>query len=83
MQWNQLHDEDKLVERLRQPYAGGIDLKVVRTSHKLLKTRPHTFDDCVAFARKKYEAYYVHKSLQLLHSFPLDHKVDDKGSKYQ
>jgi len=80
MQWNQLHDEDNLVERLRQPYAGGIDLKVVRTSAKLLKNRPHTFDDCVVFARKKYEAYYVHKPLQLLHSFPLDHKVDDKGT---
>jgi len=79
-QWNQLAEEENLIERLQAPNGGGIDLKVVRTSAKLLRTRPNNFDDCLAFARKKYEDYFVNKAIQLVHNFPLDHKIDDKGT---
>eukprot|EP01114_Cavostelium_apophysatum_P007108 TRINITY_DN1882_c0_g1_i1.p1 TRINITY_DN1882_c0_g1~~TRINITY_DN1882_c0_g1_i1.p1 ORF type:complete len:1017 (+),score=344.72 TRINITY_DN1882_c0_g1_i1:189-3239(+) len=80
LQWNQLIDEENLVERLGQPYGAGIDLKIVRTGAKLLKTRPQSYEDCLAFARKKFENYFVNKTLQLLHNFPLDHKIDEKGT---
>ena len=53
----------------------------MRTSQKLIKNKPNNYEDCLAFARLKFEAYFVNKSIQLLHNFPLDHKIDDKGSK--
>jgi len=80
MQWNQLVDDSNLIEKLKAPNGGGLDLKIVRTAASLLKKRPRTFSDCVEFARIKFEQYYVHKTLQLLHNFPLDHKTDDKGT---
>lgn len=82
MQWNQLIDESHLVERLNSPHGGGLDLKIVRTSVKLLRDRPKDFADCVRFARLKYEAYFVNKTKQLLYNFPLDHKIDEKGSMF-
>jgi hypothetical protein len=57
-----------------------VDLKIVRTAVKLLRNRPKSFEDCIAFARKRFEDYYINKTIQLLHNFPLDHKVDDKGT---
>jgi hypothetical protein len=73
-------EEENLVQRLGAPNGGGIDLKIVRTAVKLLRNRPKSFEDCIAFARRKFEDYYINKTTQLLHNFPLDHKVDDKGS---
>ncbi len=70
------------MDRLSAPFGGGLDLKIVRTVHKLIKHRPTSFEDCIAYARLKFESYYRNKAIQLLHNFPLDHKVDDKGSKF-
>ena len=42
--------------------------------------RPASFEDCVVFARKKFESYFYNKTVQLLHNFPLDHKTNE-GSK--
>ncbi len=39
---------------------------------KLLENRPYSFEDCVRWARLKFEKYFSNKILQLLHSFPLD-----------
>lgn len=80
MQWNQLVEEENLITRLKQPNGGGIDLKIVRTASKLIKQRPFNFEDCISFARLKFETYYVNKTIQLLHNFPLDHKIDEKGT---
>ncbi|PRP83916.1 ubiquitin-like modifier activating enzyme 6 [Planoprotostelium fungivorum] len=80
MQWNQLVEETDLMTKLKQPFGGGLDLKRVRTSAKLVQKRPRSFHDCIAFARRKFESYFKNKSLQLLHAFPLDHKTDDKGT---
>jgi ubiquitin-activating enzyme E1-like protein 2 len=81
LQWNQLMDQENFLAKLTSPQGGGLDLKVVRTSAKLLKQKPRSYEDCIAFARLKFEAYFVNKSKQLLHNFPLDHKVDAQGSK--
>lgn len=81
MQFNQLLDENDLANRLKLPQGGGLDIKVLRAVRKMLKNKPKSFDDCVVYARLKFESYYSNKAKQLLHSFPLDHKVDAKGSK--
>eukprot|EP01116_Phalansterium_solitarium_P008754 TRINITY_DN2271_c0_g2_i1.p1 TRINITY_DN2271_c0_g2~~TRINITY_DN2271_c0_g2_i1.p1 ORF type:complete len:1039 (-),score=398.38 TRINITY_DN2271_c0_g2_i1:311-3427(-) len=80
MQWNQLADENDLLQKLAAAHGGGLDMKVVRTAAKLLERRPRSFDDCIVFARLKFESYFVNKARQLLHSFPLDHVTDDKGT---
>lgn len=80
MQWKQLIEEEYLLEKLNEVNGGGIDLKIVRTGVKIIRTRPKSFEDCIRFARLKFESYYVNKAKQLLHNFPLDHVTDDKGS---
>ncbi|XP_067886540.1 ubiquitin-like modifier-activating enzyme 6 isoform X2 [Heterodontus francisci] len=44
---------------------------------KLLNRWPTDWQDCVALARVKFEKYFHHKAVQLLHSFPLDTKLKD------
>uniref|UniRef100_A0A8C2W878 Ubiquitin-like modifier-activating enzyme 6 n=1 Tax=Cyclopterus lumpus TaxID=8103 RepID=A0A8C2W878_CYCLU len=44
---------------------------------KLLSKRPSRWDQCVTFARLKFEKYFKRKALQLLHSFPLDTRLKD------
>lgn len=38
---------------------------------------PKTFDDCIRYARLKFEKYYHHDILQLLHVYPLDFKTKE------
>lgn len=44
---------------------------------KTLENRPKTFDDCIAFARIKFESYYSNLIKNLLHAFPLDTVLKD------
>lgn len=44
---------------------------------QLLKERPKTFEDCVAFARQAFEHYFNHAVKQLLHVYPLDAKTKE------
>jgi ubiquitin-activating enzyme E1 len=53
------------------------DLGGFKEGVKLLKDRPKTFDDCVAFARKAFEHYFNHAIKQLLHVYPLDAKTKE------
>lgn len=43
----------------------------------LLKERPKTFEDCVAYARLQFEKYFNHDVKQLLHVYPLDAKTKE------
>eukprot|EP01124_Arcella_intermedia_P027396 TRINITY_DN5354_c0_g1_i1.p1 TRINITY_DN5354_c0_g1~~TRINITY_DN5354_c0_g1_i1.p1 ORF type:complete len:1006 (+),score=246.06 TRINITY_DN5354_c0_g1_i1:32-3049(+) len=43
-----------------------------------LKNPLQQFEDCVSYARRKFENYYHNATLQLLHKFPKDHVVDGK-----
>jgi ubiquitin-activating enzyme E1-like protein 2 len=54
--------------------------KEMKRAFNLLNNRPRTSEDCVALARKKFEAYFNHSVQQLLHAFPLDKKNDDGSS---
>ena len=53
------------------------DLGGFKEGVKLLKERPKTFEDCVAFARKAFEYYFNHVVRQLLHVDPLDAKTKE------
>uniref|UniRef100_A0A8C8SFS0 E1 ubiquitin-activating enzyme n=1 Tax=Pelusios castaneus TaxID=367368 RepID=A0A8C8SFS0_9SAUR len=44
---------------------------------KSLSRRPRNWTQCVELARIKFEKYFNHKALQLLHSFPLDTRLKD------
>jgi len=69
-----------LLQKINMPSGGGLDLKICKTFHKLMKSRPQSYDDCLRDATLKFETYFVNKTKQLLHNFPLDHKTDDKGT---
>ncbi|VDK32810.1 unnamed protein product [Taenia asiatica] len=44
-------------------------------------SRPRTWKDCVCLAREKFEKYFTHKALHLLHKFPAD-KVLEGGEPF-
>ncbi|KAM9793063.1 ubiquitin-like modifier-activating enzyme 6 [Neosynchiropus ocellatus] len=44
---------------------------------KSLSRWPRSWEQCVSFARLKFEKYFTRKALQLLHSFPLDTRLKD------
>lgn len=46
---------------------------------KMLKKRPSSFDDCIQWARLKFEKLYNHDMKQLLHTYPLDAKTKDNS----
>jgi len=51
----------------------GVRLDTLQTIKRSLVTeKPHTFNDCVAYARLKFEEYFNNNIQQLLYNFPLD-----------
>ena len=44
---------------------------------KFLKKKPSTFDDCITYARQKFEKYFNHDIKQLLHVYPLDKQTKE------
>jgi len=53
------------------------ELQTFKHGVKLLKTRPTIFDDCVRYAREKFQKYFVNDIRQLLYTYPLDHKTKE------
>ena len=51
--------------------------KELEHSLKLLKNRPRTAQDCIRFARNKFEAYFRFNVEFLIENFPADHKNQD------
>jgi len=49
----------------------------VKAAIKLEKKRPKTFQDCVAWARKRFQKYFHNDIKQLLHVYPLDKKTKE------
>lgn len=43
----------------------------------MLKKKPKSFDDCIEWARLKFEKLYNHDPKQLLHVYPLDAKTNE------
>jgi len=62
-----------------QPNSKTDTLKKVRTA--LVDERPSNFDDCVSWARLKFEELFNNQIRQLLHNFPED-QVTSTGAKF-
>jgi ubiquitin-activating enzyme E1 len=63
-------DADYVKKLKTQPGTALTTLEGVRDN--LVAKRPKTFDDCVVWARLKFEELYVNNIKQLLFNFPLD-----------
>jgi len=51
------------------------ELQTLKQAVKLLKKMPTNFDDCVRYARHKFQKYFVNDIRQLLFTYPLEHKT--------
>ena len=49
----------------------------MKESLRFLERRPKSFDDCIVYARQKFEKFFNHDIRQLLHVYPLDSKTKD------
>jgi len=43
----------------------------------LLKKKPTNFDDCISYARQKFQKYFVNDIRQLLYTYPIDSKTKE------
>lgn len=57
--------------------SNGPKMGALRNLVKILNKRPQSFDDCIAYARLKFQSYYTNIILHLLHAFPLDTTLKD------
>ncbi|XP_012944645.1 ubiquitin-like modifier-activating enzyme 6 [Aplysia californica] len=65
------------IENIAQQLVSGNSIDGAVKVSKFLAQRPTSFADCVCQARLRFEKYFNHKAKQLLHSFPLDTKLED------
>lgn len=68
---NKFLEDEKIDESAAQ------EVKTFRESVSLLSKKPTTFDDCVRYARMKFQKYYVNDIRQLLYTYPLDSKTKE------
>ncbi|XP_063096462.1 ubiquitin-like modifier-activating enzyme 6 isoform X1 [Cavia porcellus] len=64
-------------EEVLQKIQSGQSLEGCFQVIKLLNRRPRNWPQCVELARLKFEKYFSHKALQLLHCFPVDTRLKD------
>lgn len=50
---------------------------VLAEAYKFIKSWPDTFDDCISWARNKFEKFFVVDIKQLMKVYPLDHKLEN------
>jgi len=71
----------KALKKCLEEYKDGkpetIELKAWKDALWMAKKAPKTFDDCIMYARKKFEKYFVNDIKQLMHVYPLDHKTKE------
>uniref|UniRef100_UPI00398E3D27 ubiquitin-like modifier-activating enzyme 6 n=1 Tax=Pristiophorus japonicus TaxID=55135 RepID=UPI00398E3D27 len=75
--YNKFWDSYKSTENVLQRMQTGESLEGSFQAIKLLNRWPTDWRQCVSLARVKFEKYFHHKAVQLLHSFPLDTKLKD------
>eukprot|EP00455_Lapot_gusevi_P021711 TRINITY_DN2271_c0_g2_i1.p1 TRINITY_DN2271_c0_g2~~TRINITY_DN2271_c0_g2_i1.p1 ORF type:complete len:1029 (-),score=470.59 TRINITY_DN2271_c0_g2_i1:92-3154(-) len=68
-----------LTELAKQPSTQLETLRIIKAA--LVDERPLTFDECIKWARLRFEEEYNHKIRQLLHNFPVD-SVTSSGAKF-
>ncbi|XP_077158990.1 ubiquitin-like modifier-activating enzyme 6 [Paroedura picta] len=75
--FNKFWQTYKSAEEVLQRIKSGESLEGSFQVIKCLSRRPRNWQQCVELARLKFEKYFNHKALQLLHSFPLDTRLKD------
>eukprot|EP00347_Sterkiella_histriomuscorum_P017580 403348792 len=53
------------------------DTMSLKEGLKIIEKRPKSFEDCIEYARLKFEKFFNHDVRQLLHVYPLDAKTKD------
>lgn len=53
------------------------EVKQMRECVKMLQKRPKSYDECVRWARLKFQKYFHDDIRQLLYTYPVDHKTKE------
>lgn len=64
-----------LVQQHETPDTGNA--KLIKQAIAMAKKAPKHFDDCVVYARRKFEKYFSQNVQQLMHTYPLDAKTKE------
>eukprot|EP00743_Colponemidia_sp_Colp-15_P003750 GILK01004046.1.p1 GENE.GILK01004046.1~~GILK01004046.1.p1 ORF type:complete len:1912 (-),score=378.64 GILK01004046.1:123-5405(-) len=67
----------KVLEEPEIPVTSSQELESLRRAVDLLEKRPANFEDCVRFARLKFQKYFVNDIRQLLYVYPRDAKTKE------
>ena len=65
----------KLLEESNLKPTSSQEKKSLREAVHFLRKKPLNFDDCIVYARKKFQKYFVNDIHQLVYTYPLDHKT--------
>ncbi|XP_062987473.1 ubiquitin-like modifier-activating enzyme 6 [Elgaria multicarinata webbii] len=71
--WQTYPSAEEVLQRIKSGESLEGSFQVI----KCLSRRPRSWSRCVELARLKFEKYFNHKALQLLHSFPIDTRLKD------
>uniref|UniRef100_A0ABM5GR12 Ubiquitin-like modifier-activating enzyme 6 n=1 Tax=Pogona vitticeps TaxID=103695 RepID=A0ABM5GR12_9SAUR len=71
--WQTYPSAEEVLQRIKSGESLEGSFQVI----KCLSRRPRRWAQCVELARLKFEKYFNHKALQLLHSFPIDTRLKD------
>ncbi|ETE60713.1 Ubiquitin-like modifier-activating enzyme 6, partial [Ophiophagus hannah] len=71
--WQTYPSAEEVLQRIKSGESLEGSFQVI----KCLGRRPRNWSQCVELARLKFEKYFNHKALQLLHSFPIDTRLKD------
>ncbi|XP_007423312.1 ubiquitin-like modifier-activating enzyme 6 [Python bivittatus] len=71
--WQTYPSAEEVLQRIKSGESLEGSFQVI----KCLSRRPRRWSQCVELARLKFEKYFNHKALQLLHSFPIDTRLKD------
>ncbi|XP_063156405.1 ubiquitin-like modifier-activating enzyme 6 [Candoia aspera] len=71
--WQTYPSAEEVLQRIKSGESLEGSFQVI----KCLSRRPRSWSQCVELARLKFEKYFNHKALQLLHSFPIDTRLKD------
>ncbi|CAD8160802.1 unnamed protein product [Paramecium pentaurelia] len=68
----------QLIKMMAEDYIPSLeDNKPLREGIKLFKNKPNSFEDCIKWARGKFQKYFVNDIKQLLYTYPEDAKTKD------
>eukprot|EP01022_Parablepharisma_sp_SALTPOND_P015993 TRINITY_DN22_c0_g3_i1.p1 TRINITY_DN22_c0_g3~~TRINITY_DN22_c0_g3_i1.p1 ORF type:complete len:4095 (+),score=552.02 TRINITY_DN22_c0_g3_i1:5895-18179(+) len=66
-----------VLEKPEPTASSAQEITALKQAIQFLKRRPYSFSDCIAYARNKFQKYFVNDIRQLLFTYPLDFKTKD------